>query len=150
MGAPGINLVETRFPVKVARPQTEDGQPDIADIIYGVHCCNHGHGDELPNGFELISDAAGPPHYTRFLVEKGEDRMSGKVRLSDRIIFGLIAVAVLFPKNCDQRVPDGYHLTFGGHTLFSINDWWGRAEEFVAIVSRESLPNVKSEFGKWM
>ena len=37
MSMPGINLIETRFPVSVARPKASGGQPDIADIIYGVH-----------------------------------------------------------------------------------------------------------------
>lgn len=37
MGMPGINLEETRFPVKVARPTTQDGLPDFADVIYGIH-----------------------------------------------------------------------------------------------------------------
>ncbi|MEX0827909.1 MAG: hypothetical protein WD005_03050, partial [Haliea sp.] len=78
MGAPGINLEETRFPVAVARPKADDGQPGIADVIYGIHRCTHGHGDELPDGFDLISDASGPERYTRMLVQEG------KVRLSDR------------------------------------------------------------------
>ena len=29
MGAPGINLVETRFPVTVPRPTTDDSRPDM-------------------------------------------------------------------------------------------------------------------------
>ena len=31
MGAPGINLVEIRFPVAVRRPDASGGKPDIAD-----------------------------------------------------------------------------------------------------------------------
>ena len=91
MGAPGIDLVKTRFPVIVQRPKAPGGKPDIADIIWGVHRCYHGHGDELPDGFALIQDAAGPKRVTRMEIEQG------KVRLSDRIIFGLLAVAVLIP-----------------------------------------------------
>lgn len=41
MGAPGIDLVETRFPVKVLRPKAEGGKPDIADVLYGTHRCAH-------------------------------------------------------------------------------------------------------------
>lgn len=79
MGAPGMDLVETRFPVTVQRPKAPGGKPDIADVIYGIHRCTHGHGDELPDGFGLIQDAAGPKRITRMNVERG------KVGLSDRI-----------------------------------------------------------------
>ena len=54
MCMPGINLTETRFPIDELRPTAEGGKPDIADIIYGIHRCTHGHGSELPSGFELI------------------------------------------------------------------------------------------------
>jgi hypothetical protein len=36
MGVPGIDLVATRWPVKVARPKASGGTPDIADVVYGV------------------------------------------------------------------------------------------------------------------
>ena len=39
MAAPGINLQDTRFPVKVARPKAPGGLPDYADVIYGIHRC---------------------------------------------------------------------------------------------------------------
>src|SRR5687768_5249596 len=57
MGAPGIDIVATRFPVKVERPKAPGGQPDLADVLYGIHRCSHGHGEALPNGFELTNDA---------------------------------------------------------------------------------------------
>ena len=144
MGAPGINLVETRFPVTVQRPRAAGGTPDIADVIYGIHRCTHGHGDELPSGFELIQDAAGPSRLTHMSIERG------KVRLSDRMIFGLLAVAVLSPVNQDQHAPAGYHLTFGESTRLDINDWWGRASDFPAIAAREPLPQVTLDFTSWM
>lgn len=143
MGAPGIDLWKTRFPVKVMRPKGGGGKLDIADVIYGIHRCAHGHGDELPDGFELLSDTAGPPRYTRMLIEKG------RVRLSDRVIFGLLAVAVLSPANQGQTVPDGYHLTFGGKVVLLINEWWGRAADFAFIVSQEPIPQVTLDFGGW-
>lgn len=143
MGAPGINLRKTRFPVRVRSPKAEGGQPDIADVIYGIHRCTHGHGDELPDGFELLPDAAGPLSRTRMLFEKG------KVRLSDRVIFGLLAVAVFSPANKGQTVPDGYHFTFGKEELL-INEWWGRAGDFDSLAAQESLPEVELDFGDWM
>lgn len=143
MGAPGINLVQTRWPVRVAKPKAPGGKPDIADVIYGIHRCTHGHGDELPDGFDLIPNAGGPPGYTRMEIQ------NGKVRLSDRIIFGLIALAVMSPVNNDQRVPDGYHLTFGGTDVMQINEWWGRAADFPAIAAKHPVPNVKLDFREW-
>ena len=144
MGMPGINVAETRFPIKVQGPKAQGGQPDIADVIYSVHRCTHGHGDELPDGFELIDDAAGPPNFTRFEIEKG------RIRLSDRTVFGLIAVAVLSPVNQDQHTPDSYYLTFGDVAKMTINEWWGRANDFPAISSLVELPSVKMDFGEWM
>jgi len=144
MGVPGINLVKTRFPVKVERPKAEGGQPDIADVIYGIHRCTHGHGDELPNGFELLPDAAGPPSYTRMQIEKG------RIQLSDRVIFGLLAVAVLSPANIGQAVPEGYCLTFGRNVTLLINEWWGRAKDFPEIAATEPMPLVKLDFNEWM
>lgn len=144
MGAPGINLVETRFPVKVERPKADGGKPDIADVIYGIHRCSHGHGNDLPDGFELLPDAAGPPRQTRLLVEKG------KARFSDRMIFGLIAVAVLSPVNVGQTVPEGYYLTFGENVKLQINEWWGRASDFASITAQDPVPSVKLDFGEWL
>lgn len=145
MAAPGINLAETPFPIKVQNPKAK-GRPDIADLIYGIHRCSHGHGDELPGGFELLPDAAQEVGRTRILIEK-----TGKVRLSDRVIFGLLAVAVFAPVNADQAVPDGYRLIFGKQQLvLPINEWWGRHDDFGAVAATEPMPSVKLDFGDWM
>jgi len=144
MGAPCMNLHETRFPVKVSAPKAVGGQPDLADVIYGIHRCSHGHGEELPDGFQLIPDASGPPCITHLIVERG------KLQLSDRIIFGLLAVAVVSPLNKGQWVPDGYYLTYSGTETFYIKDWWGRSTEFLAIVERQPLISVKMDFTDWM
>ena len=116
----------------------------MADVIYGIHRCTHGHGDELPDGFKLLEDAAGPARFTRMEVE------NGKLRLSDRIIFGLLSVAVLSPSNTDQRVPDGYYLSFGRSTKLVINEWWARAADFPAIAATDPTPSVTLDFGEWM
>jgi hypothetical protein len=143
LGAPGINLVTTRWPVNVDHLRASGGKPDIADIVYGIHRCSHGHGDELPDGFELLQDAHGPARYTRMRIEKG------KVQLSDRIIFGLLAVAVMCPANRDQSVPDGYFFTFGPLKL-PINEWWGRASDFPAVAAQDPVPRVTLDFADWM
>jgi len=143
MALPGVDLDATRWPVKVRAPKAAGGQPDIADVIYGVHRCAHGHGDDLPDGFDLLPDASNPNGHTRCLIEKG------KVRLSDRTIFGLLAIAILAPVNSDQSVPDGYHLTLGG-TAFPIKEWWGRKADFMDVVKQVQLPKVKLDFTDWM
>jgi hypothetical protein len=145
MGFPGINLAETRFPVRVERPKASGGQPDLADVIYGIHRCTHGHGDELPGGFALIPDARGEAGHTTIRAERGA------IQLSDRIIFGLVAVAVMCPANIGQSVPDGYHLTFGRAAEKPIiNDWWGRAADFPAVAAKEPMPSITIDFSEWM
>ena len=143
MGAPGIDLAQTRWPVQVARPKAPGGLPDLADVVYGIHRCTHGHGSDLPHGFELIPDAAGPDRVTRFQISRG------KVRLSDRIIFGLLGTAVFNPVNVGQQVPSSYYLTFAGRQL-PINDWWGRGTAFQDLAKTENLPAVVLDFGDWM
>jgi hypothetical protein len=99
----------------------------------------------MPGGFALIPDARGEAGHTTVKVERGA------IQLSDRIIFGLIAVAVLCPANKDQSVPDGYHLTFGrAAEKLMINEWWGRAADFPAIAAREPMPSVILDFREWM
>ena len=145
MGAPGIDLVQTRFPIAIPQPTAPDGKPDMADVLYAIHRCCHAHGDELPDGFELMADAAGPARSTRMEIERG------KIRLSDRMIFALIAVAVLSPANHGHADPrlEGYFLSFGATAKLLINEWWGRASDFSAIAAQDPTPSVKLDFGNW-
>jgi len=55
MGAPGVDLRSTRFPVRVLSPKAAGGQPDIADVIYGIHRCCHGHGEGPSRGFRTYA-----------------------------------------------------------------------------------------------
>lgn len=142
MGLPGINLEETRWPIAVKSPKAPGGLPDIADVIYGVHRCTHGHGDELPDGFDLWPNASEPDGKTRIRIERG------KVELSDRVIFALLAVAVLSKANIGQAVPDGYYLSIA-NTLMPINDWWGRADDFIPMAAAENLPSLTLDFKNW-
>lgn len=142
MALPNIDVEKTRFPVIVSGETGRVAYLDFADVIYRVHRCSHGHGDELPAGFELLNDAAGPQGRTRLVWDEG------KVQLSDRVIFGLLAVAVLSSVNSDQRVPDEYFLTFGVNDL-PINEWWGRSNEFIRLVEQEQLIAVNLDFREW-
>src|SRR5258708_7740876 len=143
MGLPGIDIVNTRWRVKLEYPKATGGGPDIADVIYGIHRCTHGHGEELPGGFELIADAAGQPEKTNMVVKRGQ------VQLSDRVIFALLGVAVFSPVNRGQRVPDGDILTFG-REVWPINEWWGRMDDARKLLAGVALPNVKIDFADWM
>lgn len=147
MALPGIDIANTAFPVKIKNPTAIGGNPDVADIIYGIHRCIHGHGDELPDGFSLMKDAKYGGNYTKILIERG------KLRLSDRSIFGLLAVAVLSIANKDQLDSklNGYRLTFGGNIEFLINDWWGRGQDFLETIKLHTPnpPNVRLDFGEW-
>ncbi|MGK3128499.1 hypothetical protein ACCW76_04795 [Pantoea sp. C8B4] len=142
MGMPNINLEETFWPAQIYENQKLTDRPDIADVIYGIHRCTHGHGDELPEGFELIPDATNRNQNTTIVAS------IGKVRLSDRIIFGLLAVAVLSAVNIGQKVPDGYYLTLGSEIL-NINDWWGRSDDFMRLVEKQNLISVKLDLEDW-
>jgi len=142
MALPNINLEETFWPAKVSVRQKTTDRLDIADLVYGIHRCTHGHGDELPEGFELIPDASNQVNTTSIIAS------AGKIRLSDRTIFGLLAIAVLCPLNSGLRVPDGYHLTFAGEVLM-INDWWGRATDFKKLAEKQNLISVKLDLETW-
>lgn len=143
MGAPGVDLQATRFPVRIKNNKPVKGSSDLAELIYGIHRCRHAHGEALPEGFELLPDASGPSRGTRIIIERG------KVRLSDRVIFGLLAVAVMSPASVGQRVPEGYHLRFEADQKLLINEWWGRAADFPAVAATDSMPSVNLDFGEW-
>jgi hypothetical protein len=143
MGMPGINLDETRFPVQVSRPKAPGGKPDLADVLYAIHRCTHGHGAEMPQGFELRPDFGSGSANTSIQIEEG------RVQLSDRILFGLLAVAVMAPENTGQQTPAGYHLTLAGQ-IYEINDWWGKREEFEQVCVPLNAVQVHMDFGDWM
>jgi hypothetical protein len=89
-------------------------------------------------------------HSTRTYIQKQAPGM-GRVRLSDRVIFGLLAVVVLSAVNVGQAVPDGYHLTFGSRPLrLDIKDWRGHAADFPAVAATEPMPRVRLDFAGMM
>jgi hypothetical protein len=143
MGAPNIDLQATRWPVPVNKPTAPRGGADLADVLYGVHRCTHGHGDVLPKGFDLLPDARGPAGITRMRV------VDGAAQLSDRVVFGLLAVAVLSRSNAAESAPDGYLLSYGDR-LLPLNEWWGRKVDFLSVVREgPKLIAVVLDFGDW-
>lgn len=143
MAAPSLDLTNTRWPVRVNRPTAPGGDPDFADVVYGVHRCTHGHGDVLPDGFELIENARGAAQFTTLQISPG------KVQLSDRTIFGLLAVAVLNPANANEQIAPDYFLSYG-ETRLLIHEWWSRADDFLSLVAAKPAPAVALDFGDWM
>lgn len=144
MAVRGVNLADTRWPVpiKSTLDKTNRVWPDTADLVYVIHRCTHGHGDELSADFALVDEFIGLASELR--VEEG------KVRLPWNTIFGLIAVAVVAPVNVGQRVADGQYLTWGLPEIrFQINDWWGRKDDFRAQLATQPTPLVTLDWAEW-
>lgn len=145
MAVRGVNVHETKFPVSVTSSLGENMKPDIADLIYKLHTNSHAHGEEVPAGFELVDEPMG--HVNNLFI----DIESRTVRLPTSTIVGLIAVAVVNPVNAGQRVPDGYWMSWGSPALrFDVNEWWGRADEFLGQLTSQYTPQVKLDFGDYV
>jgi hypothetical protein len=136
---PGINLAQTVFPVQIPGASGPGGLPDVADLLYVIHRCNHGHGAPLPVGYELIRDTTIEPPRTTMMLALNPNG-DWVVRLSDRSIYGMAAIALLSPANLGQ-VLDGVRVTYGsvsGDIRVRLdNDWWGRADDFAAITAMD-------------
>jgi len=141
-GIPGIDLVNTRWPVDVGS-HVPDKLPDAADVIYGIHRCIHNHGEDMPDGFELVRCANGASIDATTVISKG------RVRLPDNIIFGLLAVAITSPKNSSQIADDSCYLTFRDRR-FAVNDLWGQRDELISILSEYKLPVLRIDFAHMM
>ncbi len=127
VGMPGIDLRATRFLYPNVKTQGSDGRTDIADVLYYVHRCAHGHGDHVEEGFELKPSPGNPGnHSMRFTPDA--------VQLPESAILGLVAIAVLAPENSEQRAWDA-SIPWVGGTLV-VNKWWGRKSEFVALAEQ--------------
>lgn len=142
MAVRGVNVSETRWPVPVDSTLGKNEWPDTADLVYKIHRCVQGHGDEMPAGFELVVDHLGP--VSMVYIEEG------KVRLPWNTIFGLVAVAVVQSVNVGQRAADGQWLSWGEPKLtFEINEWWGRKDDFRAQLASQYTPLVKLDWAEW-
>lgn len=107
MAVRGLDAHETRWPVPVRSTlstKTLIEWPDTADLIWVIHRCNHGHGDEVPSNFALIDDNIGIA--SELHVERGV------VRLPWNTVFGLLAIAIGEPVNRGQIAGDGQYLTW--------------------------------------
>lgn len=143
MSFPGLDIEQIRWPVKISAEQKPEEWPDTAEVIYGVHRCAHGHGDELPAGFELIPDVLHGDMKSTSLIAT-----PGRVQISDRVIFGLLAIAVLASVNHNLNTKDGYWLSLN-HQQFIINEWWGKRDEFLVIAAPHDTQRVNVDLGNW-
>lgn len=136
---PGVDLAETVFPISISGASGPGGHPDVADVLYSIHRCHHGHGEALPIGWELVPDTTTePPRTTMNFASPNGDWV---VRLSDRSIYGMAAVALLSQANVGQTLQGSLHLTWDStasdiHVRLT-NDWWGRAADFAAITAMD-------------
>jgi hypothetical protein len=137
---PGVNLEKTVFPISISGASGPGGRPDVADILYVIHRCHHGHGDAVPVGYELIPDTATEPARTTMAPRLGPNG-DWVVSLSDRSIYGLAAVALLSPVNVGQVLQGSLHLTWnstsGDIAVRMDNGWWGRAADFAVITAMD-------------
>jgi|KBSSwiStaDraftv2_1062776.scaffolds.fasta_scaffold427817_2 hypothetical protein len=125
VGMPGIDLRTSRFPYDGVKSQPVGEKPDIADVLYYVHRCAHGHGDEVQEGFELMTDGPVPGNHSMHFSNDG-------VRLPGSTVLGLVAVAVLAPENVNERAGD-VAIPWMGGTLV-VDEWWGRGDDFRELV----------------
>lgn len=137
MVTPGINLVDTRFGnISLAN----NPAPDLADIVYKEFRCRHAHGQEVPPNLSLLR---GPR-----ITEEGPFQVmalgEGILNILDSLCMGLVAAAVLSPENRDQTTTPGHWFSLGG-VQYSLNEWWGRAEDFRPIAASHNLVRVKLE-----
>ncbi len=143
MSFPGLDIEQIKWPVRITAAQKPDEWPDTAEVIYGVHRCAHGHGDDLPAGFELMPDVLNGDKNNTSLIAA-----PGRVQISDRVIFGLLAIAVFAPVNHGMNTTDGHWLSFK-HYKFIINEWWGKREDFLAIAAPHDTQRVNLDLGNW-
>lgn len=143
MSFPGLDIDQIQWAVKISPEQKPDDWPDTAEVLYGIHRCAHGHGDDLPSGFELMPNVLnGDTNKTNLITAPG------RVQISDRVIFGLLAIAVLSPKNHDLNTKEGHWLSLN-HTKFIINDWWGKRDEFLVVAAPHDTNRVKFDLSNW-
>lgn len=140
MAFPNLDLDRMRFPVRV-QSNLPDKRPDIADVLYGIHRCSHGHGEDLPAGFELVDYI----NNQTFQFTIGRD---GTLRLPAAAIVGLLAVAVFAPENVSQHAPGEPCLSWSHH-VFPVNDSWGKQQLFRDLLVREGPPKRALDWGNW-
>jgi hypothetical protein len=136
MAAPALDFEKSRFPIAV-RSDLQDGRPDIADVLYGVHRSCHGHEEDLPDGFEVTPHG---PRPAELHIWK-----NGRIQLPAATAIGLLAIAEFAPENKGEKIPDGYQLSWFQY-VFIICLWWGWEDHFREIISTAGIPQQALDF----
>jgi hypothetical protein len=148
MGMPWIDLERTTFPIRDPEHPERIISLDVAEVIYKIHRCTQGHGEELPDGFKLLPIPEGMPQRTRMSVAAPSEVRAG-VQLSERMIFGLLAICVASRANIGQQAGQGDYLTFNGTHSLCINESWGRKDLFLEMFRAVDGPQVMLDFTAW-
>jgi hypothetical protein len=136
MAAPAIDFEHSRFPIAV-KSDLPDGRPDIADVLYGIHRWSHGHEEDLPHGFELTPHG---PRPSEVHIWKNE-----RIQVPGATVIGLLAIAVFAPENKDEKIPDGYQVSWFQYE-FNICLWWGWQDHYREIISTANIPQQTLDF----
>ena len=129
----GINFVDTKFKNIQLK---KNNSPDLAQIIYEIFRCSHAHGDEVPEAYSVCKSTGG--FGSEMILAHNE------LHLPDRIVWSLLFVAVMAKVNHQERKAEPYYLSLGDER-FTINDWWGREDDFRPIASRYNQVRVTME-----
>jgi hypothetical protein len=124
MVIPDVDLGKTRWPVHVSKPKAPGGGVDFADMIYGIHRCCHNHGNEIPDGNDILPNLKKTDQPLSYGIK------NGSIQLSDHVVWALLIIVILDPVNAllaDAKL-DHYYFTLGKQKLH-VNEWWGRLDE---------------------
>ncbi len=82
------------------------------------------------------------PRNIPFCHQLGGDLGHGELHMPDRILWGLISVAVFAKVNAVERSTGTYYLSLGAER-FTISEWWGREDDFRQVAGRYNQTRVK-------
>ena len=89
--------------------------------------CSHAHGDEIPAAFSVILS---PGDFgSKWKLAHGE------LHMPDRVMWGLLAIAVFSRVNYRERSTGTYELTLGTDR-FPLSEWWGREMDFRHVAEK--------------
>ena len=141
MMVPGVNLAETVFPVSISGASGPGGRPDVADILYVIHRCHHGHGKSNPAGrvgTDTRHHHRAPAHHHGL---RGPERgMDSSPQRPEHLRPGRRGTPVTGQR---RPGPAGQPHRPGlldsppiSHVRLD-NGWWGRADDFAAITAMD-------------
>ena len=122
----------------------------LSQLIYVVHRCNHCHGKEIPEGYELIFDDQ-PDDITSFEQEDNFPDIScdfsykdGAIRINAKVIPALAMAVILQPINWEKSNIKELNKCYIDSCVLGklgINEWWGRERDFKRELEKAGFPN---------